>query len=101
MTEIYEATHYLPYVCPNCGGRLEAVGTGTNERDHLVIGLYCSRCDRAVEVEIVASGERNAYAEGYTQYSLYLGTDNPYRDEFHARRFAHGVDDARGDEIPF
>ena len=101
MTEIYEVTHYLPYVCPNCEGRLTVVGTRTNVRNHLVIGLHCPYCDRAMEVELVINGERNAHAEGYAQYELYLSDHNPYRDEFHARRFAQGVDDARGDGIPF
>ena len=97
--QIYEVTHYLPYVCPNCDGQLKVVGVETSER--LVIGLHCPHCNRDMEIELIINGERNAYAEGYAQYELYLNEDNPYRDEYHAKRFRHGVDDARGDEIPF
>ncbi len=101
MIEIYEVTHHLPYVCPNCEGRLTVVGTATNERNNPVIGLYCPRCDRAMEIEIVLDGRRNPHAEGYAQYELYLDVTNPYRDEWHAQRFHQGVEDAKKDEIPF
>ena len=85
----------IPYRCPFCQQRPAVVGASVH-KEQVVIGMYCARCDWALEMTF-GLGERNPFHEGYS--AARLGGENPYTAK-NSGLWDEGRQRA-GDDIPF